>query len=81
MLLNFGQGWGVAVVVGVEGESAQVHLHPNLFLYGRTLTGVFFGGVKPKSELPQIVDMCMNKVNFFLILFEASYTLQLCAPK
>lgn len=60
-LLSCHDGWGMTVVCGVEGESNTVCVHPGVFLYGRTLTGAFFGGIKPKSELPKVVEMCINK--------------------
>ncbi|KAI5062203.1 hypothetical protein GOP47_0022742 [Adiantum capillus-veneris] len=60
-LLSCHEGWGKTVVCGVEGGNKTVNSHPQLFLYGRTLTGTLFGGVKPKSELPTLVAMYMNK--------------------
>lgn len=60
-LLSCHDGWGTAVVCGVEGECTTISAHPSLFLFGRTLTGSFFGGLKPRSELPNIVEMYMMK--------------------
>eukprot|EP00250_Pteridium_aquilinum_P013545 c21409_g1_i3 orf=113-1210(-) len=65
-LLSCHDGWGLTVVCGVEGSNSTVSAHPSLFLYGRTLTGAFFGGIKPKSELPDVVEMYMNKIEEIL---------------
>lgn len=60
-LLSCHDGWGMTVVCGVEGGSTTVNAHPRLFLFGRTLTGNIFGGIKPRTELPNVVEMSMNK--------------------
>jgi alcohol dehydrogenase len=58
---NF-QGWGLTIICGVAGEKAPFSAHPGLFLYGRSLVGTLFGGLKPKSDMPKMVDMYMQKV-------------------
>ncbi|XP_006662819.2 alcohol dehydrogenase 2-like [Oryza brachyantha] len=54
-------GWGVAVLVGVAGKEAVFRTHPTNFLNERTLKGTFFGNYKPRTDLPGVVDMYMNK--------------------
>ncbi|KAG8090994.1 hypothetical protein GUJ93_ZPchr0011g28354 [Zizania palustris] len=54
-------GWGVAVLVGVAGKEAVFKTHPINFLNERTLKGTFFGNYKPRTDLPGVVDMYMNK--------------------
>uniref|UniRef100_A0A0E0BGL8 Uncharacterized protein n=1 Tax=Oryza glumipatula TaxID=40148 RepID=A0A0E0BGL8_9ORYZ len=54
-------GWGVAVLVGVAGKDAAFKTHPINFLNERTLRGTFFGNYKPRTDLPGVVEMYMNK--------------------
>jgi Zn-dependent alcohol dehydrogenase len=57
------QGWGVAVLVGVPHKDAEFKTHPMNFLNERTLKGTFFGNFKPRTDLPNVVEMYMRKVN------------------
>ncbi|KAF9683746.1 hypothetical protein SADUNF_Sadunf04G0046400 [Salix dunnii] len=54
-------GWGLTITLGVPKVKPEVSAHYGLFLSGRTLKGSLFGGWKPKSDLPSLVDMYMNK--------------------
>ncbi|CAN6481689.1 unnamed protein product [Victoria cruziana] len=54
-------GWGLTVTLGVPKMKPEVSAHYGLLLSGRTLKGTLFGGWKPKSELPKLVDMYLNK--------------------
>ncbi|KAL8464873.1 hypothetical protein ACS0TY_034380 [Phlomoides rotata] len=54
-------GWGLTVTLGVPKEKPEISAHYGLFLTGRTLTGSLYGGWKPKSELPSLVDMYLKK--------------------
>lgn len=54
-------GWGLTVTLGVPKAKPEVSAHYGLFLSGRTLKGSLFGGWKPKSELPSLVDMYIRK--------------------
>ncbi|XP_051136593.1 alcohol dehydrogenase-like 6 [Andrographis paniculata] len=54
-------GWGVTVTLGVPKEKPQVEAHHGLLLSGRTLKGSLFGGWKPKSDIPSLVDMYLRK--------------------
>lgn len=60
------QGWGVAVLVGVPNKDAVFMTKPINLLNERTLKGTFFGNYKPRTDLPSVVDMYMNKVSFFI---------------
>lgn len=42
--------------------SGEINYIP--LLCGRTLKGSIYGGVRPQSDLPTIVDKCINKVTF-----------------
>lgn len=56
------QGWGVAVLVGVPSKDDAFKTHPMNFLNERTLKGTFYGNYKPRTDLPSVVEMVMNKV-------------------
>ncbi|KAG8661267.1 alcohol dehydrogenase-like 6 isoform X2 [Manihot esculenta] len=54
-------GWGLTVTLGVPKVKPEISAHYGLFLSGRTLKGSLFGGWKPKSQLPSLVDMYMKQ--------------------
>ncbi|XP_065881680.1 alcohol dehydrogenase-like 6 [Euphorbia lathyris] len=54
-------GWGLTVTLGVPKVKPEISAHYGLLLSGRTLRGSLFGGWKPKSDLPSLVDMYMKK--------------------
>uniref|UniRef100_A0A0V0I8P4 Putative alcohol dehydrogenase-like 6-like n=1 Tax=Solanum chacoense TaxID=4108 RepID=A0A0V0I8P4_SOLCH len=54
-------GWGLTVTLGVPKQKPEVTAHFGLLLNGRTLTGSLFGGWKPKSEIPSLVEMYLKK--------------------
>uniref|UniRef100_A0A804NL10 alcohol dehydrogenase n=1 Tax=Zea mays TaxID=4577 RepID=A0A804NL10_MAIZE len=54
-------GWGVAVLVGVPHKDDQFKTHPMNFLSEKTLKGTFFGNYKPRTDLPNVVEMYMKK--------------------
>lgn len=56
------KGWGLTVTLGVPKVKPEVTAHYGIFLTGRTLKGSLFGGWKPKSDLPSLVDMYIKKV-------------------
>ncbi|KAL8200037.1 hypothetical protein R6Q57_011376 [Mikania cordata] len=53
-------GWGVTVTLGVPKTKPDVTAHYGLFLTGRTLKGSLFGGWKPKSDVPSLIDMYLK---------------------
>ncbi|KAG6507943.1 hypothetical protein ZIOFF_033298 [Zingiber officinale] len=57
-------GWGVTVTLGVPKTKPEVSTHYAFLLTGRTLKGSLFGGWKPKSDLPSLVDKYSNGVGF-----------------
>lgn len=52
----------MAVLVGVPSKEAVFMTKPINVLNERTLKGTFFGNYKPRTDLPSVVDMYMNKV-------------------
>ncbi|KAJ4844476.1 hypothetical protein Tsubulata_006311 [Turnera subulata] len=61
-------GWGLAVALGVPKGKPEISAHYALSLGGRTLKGSLFGGWKPKSDLPSLVEMYM-KQEIFIVEF------------
>ncbi|KGN64237.1 alcohol dehydrogenase-like 6 [Cucumis sativus] len=55
------QGWGLTVTLGVPKVNPELTAHYGILLSGRTLRGSLFGGWKPKSDLPSLVDMYTKK--------------------
>lgn len=56
------QGWGLAVLVGVDASGKKLSFLPTELLEGRRVVGSTLGGFKGKSELPGLVDMCVRNV-------------------
>lgn len=54
-------GWGLTVTLGVPKVKPETTAHYGLFLTGRTLKGSLYGGWKPKSDIPSLVDMYIKK--------------------
>ncbi|KAL9324307.1 hypothetical protein ACSQ67_009164 [Phaseolus vulgaris] len=54
-------GWGLTVTLGVPKVKPVMSAHYGLLLMGRTLKGSLFGGWKPKSDLPSLVEKYVNK--------------------
>ncbi|KAL6842136.1 hypothetical protein ACP4OV_028115 [Aristida adscensionis] len=60
-------GWGLTVVLGIHATPKMLPLHPMELFDGRRITGCIFGDFKGKSQLPDLVDKCMNgevNINF-----------------
>src|SRR5882724_9084566 len=58
------KGWGVSVIVGVAGSGQEISTRPFQLVTGRVWKGTAFGGVRGRTELPQIVDWYMDgKIN------------------
>jgi hypothetical protein len=72
------QGWGLTVTLGVPKSKPEVSAHYGLLLSGRTLKGSLFGGWRPKSDIPSLVEKYANKVilklwsKYFLMLFSVN---------
>lgn len=49
------------MLVGVPNKDAAFMTKPINVLNERTLKGTFFGNYKPRSDLPSVVNMYMNK--------------------
>jgi S-(hydroxymethyl)glutathione dehydrogenase/alcohol dehydrogenase len=53
-------GWGTCVLLGVEPRGAELSFPPVLARYGRAIKGSYFGGVKGRSGLGAVVDLCLD---------------------
>jgi S-(hydroxymethyl)glutathione dehydrogenase / alcohol dehydrogenase len=50
------EAWGLATMVGVAGKGETLDLVPRLLITGRRVTGSSFGGVKGRTQVPELVD-------------------------
>ncbi|KAG8480339.1 hypothetical protein CXB51_024711 [Gossypium anomalum] len=59
-ILSTKLGTGKIIQIGVP-EEAKVNINISELLFGRTLKGSIFGGLKPKTDLPIIFEKCKNR--------------------
>ncbi|KAL6216321.1 hypothetical protein ACLB2K_009544 [Fragaria x ananassa] len=56
------KGWGKTIVLGVDKPGSQVIISSSdILTTGKSLTGVIFGGLKPKSDIPILLNRYINK--------------------
>jgi S-(hydroxymethyl)glutathione dehydrogenase/alcohol dehydrogenase len=56
------QGWGKTVVVGVDKPRSQLSFNSFDVLHrGKTIMGSLFGGLKPKSDIPILIQRFIDK--------------------
>ena len=63
------KGWGTSVIIGVAAAGKEISTRPFQLVTGRVWKGAAFGGVKGRSQLPDIVENYMNgglKVDEFI---------------
>ncbi|WP_208974999.1 S-(hydroxymethyl)glutathione dehydrogenase/class III alcohol dehydrogenase [Pseudovibrio exalbescens] len=63
------KGWGESVIIGVAGAGEEISTRPFQLVTGRVWKGSAFGGVKGRSQLPDIVEQYMRgefKLNDFI---------------
>lgn len=53
-------GWGTTIVIGVAGR-ATVTIPTRYLLSGRCMKGTLYGGYKPKTDLPELVEQYLRK--------------------
>ncbi|MEK4915918.1 S-(hydroxymethyl)glutathione dehydrogenase/class III alcohol dehydrogenase [Bacillus sp. FSL E2-8887] len=54
------KGWGESIIIGVAGAGKEIHTRPFQLVTGRVWRGSAFGGVKGRSELPEMVEDYMK---------------------
>src|ERR1700710_973012 len=58
------RGWGESIIIGVAGSGQEIKTRPFQLVTGRTWKGTAFGGVRGRTQVPQIVDWYMDgKIN------------------
>ena len=58
------KGWGESIIIGVAGAGQEIATRPFQLVTGRVWRGTAFGGVKGRTQVPQIVDWYMDgKIN------------------
>ncbi len=50
------EAWGLATMCGVAGKGETLDIVPRLLITGRRVAGSSFGGVKGRTQVPQLVD-------------------------
>ncbi|NRB39026.1 MAG: S-(hydroxymethyl)glutathione dehydrogenase/class III alcohol dehydrogenase [Pseudomonadales bacterium] len=53
------KGWGESIIIGVAASGEEISTRPFQLVTGRVWRGTAFGGVKGRSELPDIVERYM----------------------
>lgn len=54
------KGWGESIIIGVAAAGQEISTRPFQLVTGRVWRGSAFGGVKGRSQLPQMVEQSMN---------------------
>lgn len=54
------KGWGQSIIIGVAGAGQEISTRPFQLVTGRVWKGSAFGGVKGRSELPEMVRQAMR---------------------
>jgi S-(hydroxymethyl)glutathione dehydrogenase/alcohol dehydrogenase len=49
-------GWGLCTIAGVAGKGEVLEVVPRFLITGRRVIGASFGGVKGRTQVPQLVD-------------------------
>jgi S-(hydroxymethyl)glutathione dehydrogenase/alcohol dehydrogenase len=50
------EAWGLATMCGVAGKGETLEIVPRFLITGRRVTGSSFGGVKGRTQVPQLID-------------------------
>jgi S-(hydroxymethyl)glutathione dehydrogenase/alcohol dehydrogenase len=54
------RGWGESIIIGVAGSGQEIKTRPFQLVTGRVWKGTAFGGVRGRTQVPQIVDWYME---------------------
>ncbi|KAF5461915.1 hypothetical protein F2P56_017975 [Juglans regia] len=55
------EGWGKTVIIGVEMHGSPLTVSSYELLRGKSVIGSFFGGLKPKSDIPLLIRKYLDK--------------------
>ena len=50
------EAWGLATMIGVAGKGETLDIVPRFLITGRRVTGSSFGGVKGRTQVPELVN-------------------------
>ena len=50
------EAWGLATMIGVAGKGETLDIVPRLLITGRRVAGSSFGGVKGRTQVPELVE-------------------------
>lgn len=53
--------WGLTVLLGFDSSRRKLSLLPTELFMGRRIVASIFGGFKGKSQLPNLIEKCVNK--------------------
>ncbi|MBA3376572.1 MAG: alcohol dehydrogenase catalytic domain-containing protein [Actinobacteria bacterium] len=54
------EAWGLATMIGVAGKGETLEIVPRYLITGRRVTGSSFGGVKGRTQVPELVDRWLD---------------------
>ncbi|WOL02758.1 alcohol dehydrogenase-like 7 isoform X1 [Canna indica] len=54
-------GWGKTIILGVEKHGSAFSINPTEILQGRSIKGCLMGGLKPKTDIPLLMQRYINK--------------------
>ena len=54
------KGWGESIIIGVAGAGQEISTRPFQLVTGRVWRGSAFGGVKGRTQLPEMVEEAMR---------------------
>ncbi|CAN6184800.1 unnamed protein product [Urochloa humidicola] len=54
-------GWGKTVILGANGSAAPISISSLDIMRGRSVVGSYFGGIKPKDDIPVLAQKCLDK--------------------
>ena len=54
------KGWGESIIIGVAGSGEEISTRPFQLVTGRVWRGSAFGGVRGRTELPELIDWYME---------------------
>ncbi|CAN5189329.1 hypothetical protein BH09ACT13_BH09ACT13_01790 [soil metagenome] len=54
------EAWGLATMIGFAGKGETLDIVPRFLITGRRVTGSSFGGVKGRTQVPELVERWLD---------------------
>src|SRR5436853_4944049 len=54
-------GWGLCTIAGVAGKGETLEIVPRYLITGRRVCGSSFGGVKGREQVPELVQLYVDR--------------------